>query len=1207
MSGVRIFTTGIRSGEYITSAPGAKQNAGTVMQIRGHYPPSQKALQALDVTTLRDAFNQYAFFAPMDFEARRQWLTDQATSNPDLYMEDVPLEVRFVNISGEFFTKSLSQAQVDTLLRGNPHDPEGYWPIRHVYNLFPRKPGSRAAKHTLIFRPNNWILMPSQNVVSSFTGLFLDLNDCMLHQGTLATANDTTVYTFKTETDKVRVIGSTSPSLSEYAVRSPKGRSLSWEYLTSLLPEHAEIMNKVRSILTWFPPALHKSLIQKLIRTRCKNVSHATQVYPAGAVLLTSLCMLLLHPGAFVPNIQRFVTGLESSFKRLAVSICEDSFVEEYKYITMLFACAKLAQEDRNWMPSEKVLRDTFRVAILAQSDCRMFYYDWHSFSELNRSWDIYTFSYLLLKELKSFESDIKMIGSIANHTGGYSSLVLDTELFPTMPLVHCVDQHTFTEIAHYLPYSGGSYGEEFKRIWNLKTGVNPRNQKYSGWQDTAEDISQAQELLWLAKTHKPTLRGEASQSLIVRPPSTGVIKPIIVRPPSTGVPRPITPIRPVHPEIDFTYTLDSSWLAGMLGPIEVNLGRSAAIVVMRTDDIYEFTAIKRPSRDKDTPELTDDEKALAIHSVKYHLHQGMSLANVPGSLKQFQGVILKLQNDEYFVGGVRWSEAVCLTYKFPVHRFLPPGIREAILYTGTGISENAERTWNELISSTHPGVLRRLVTYLESSRTQIELFKISRDGSGVEYAVTPEDTGVHHLLCAICVLYPAALVKQDTKFLVKNGPLLWSLRDKLIERSRLTVITRGVWNIPRQDTRLMWEHQKDIVQTMQERHVAGKRGSLLWVPVGMGKSMCVTQFITGLIATENMPSYCVWTMPPSAVDSVGREITTAGLPYQILDMRSNGKNQKLLPGLVNVIFHDHLRLGDMRAQLEAVAQDMYFVVDEFHKTMAHTIRTSITLDIVRLSKIFAGLSGTIVRDNEVNALIPWLEQVVEFEVTEKNYWVAVGALISKKVMTNVVVVRETVEAKLKDPGRYYSLVPKSLGGTANNLNFREAVNECHVAITESLVELTMNYVNVGEPVFLVAKNKTHQLQLNTELLNKGVKHIHLIDSNNPITLAADSPSVIQVVITTITHSTGYTLTKMGVGITGVYFSNEATREQIEGRINRIGQTRKEIKWIIVHAGILTYILKRYEQTRSWAASLKGFATDTGMSKEELQGLREQL
>ena len=51
--------------------------------------------------------------------------------------------------------------------------------------------------------------------------------------------------------------------------------------------------------------------------------------YAADVVLLVSLSLLMLHPGAFVPHIKTFVSGAEGALKRLAVTICEDSHTED--------------------------------------------------------------------------------------------------------------------------------------------------------------------------------------------------------------------------------------------------------------------------------------------------------------------------------------------------------------------------------------------------------------------------------------------------------------------------------------------------------------------------------------------------------------------------------------------------------------------------------------------------------------------------------------------------------------------------------------------------------------------------------------------------------------------------------------------------------------------------------------------------------------
>ena len=63
--------------------------------------------------------------------------------------------------------------------------------------------------------------------------------------------------------------------------------------------------------------------------------------------------------------------------------------------------------------------------------------------------------------------------------------------------------------------------------------------------------------------------------------------------------------------------------------------------------------------------------------------------------------------------------------------------------------------------------------------------------------------------------------------------------------------------------------------------------------------------------------------------------------------------------------------------------------------------------------------------------------------------------------------------------------------------------------------------------------------------------------------------------------STGYSLTKLKVMITGVYPSNQATRDQLEGRIIRMGQQEKFIPIKTVHCGILTYIMENHKDARN--------------------------
>ena len=113
----------------------------------------------------------------------------------------------------------------------------------------------------------------------------------------------------------------------------------------------------------------------------------------------------------------------------------------------------------------------------------------------------------------------------------------------------------------------------------------------------------------------------------------------------------------------------------------------------------------------------------------------------------------------------------------------------------------------------------------------------------------------------------------------------------------------------------------------------------------------------------------------------------------------------------------------------------------------------------------------------------------------------------------------------------------------------------------------------------------------------RGIRDIFLIGKDKYINLTPDSPNKPQVVITTGQHCEGYNLTFASVMITGVYFSNNSTREQLERRINRINQTAPVIQIITIHAGIISYVFERYEKVRNLSKTLSSFASSIGVEE----------
>ena len=72
----------------------------------------------------------------------------------------------------------------------------------------------------------------------------------------------------------------------------------------------------------------------------------------------------------------------------------------------------------------------------------------------------------------------------------------------------------------------------------------------------------------------------------------------------------------------------------------------------------------------------------------------------------------------------------------------------------------------------------------------------------------------------------------------------------------------------------------------------------------------------------------------------------------------------------------------------------------------------------------------------------------------------------------------------------------------------------------------------------------------------------------------------------------GYSMTRMGVQLSSVYPSNQATREQMEGRINRYGQHRSSVRYRLVHTGVLSVMWRKQIRAANLSAALRSLAAE---------------
>ena len=138
----------------------------------------------------------------------------------------------------------------------------------------------------------------------------------------------------------------------------------------------------MREWLHGLPSSWHKSFVQKLIRFQPLTVESPTGdcILEVEPVLLCGMAELLMHPGCLTPNVRRWVTGLESFFKRLAVILPEDAYVERAQDLSFLLGCAATAKRRSSWStsggPSNEFVIRALRLGLNALREWRCMDYD---------------------------------------------------------------------------------------------------------------------------------------------------------------------------------------------------------------------------------------------------------------------------------------------------------------------------------------------------------------------------------------------------------------------------------------------------------------------------------------------------------------------------------------------------------------------------------------------------------------------------------------------------------------------------------------------------------------------------------------------------------------------------------------------------------------------------------------------------------------
>jgi superfamily II DNA or RNA helicase len=1231
-----IGCTGARKNDILLGTH--KGTNGSLLQVYNDIPPSEKILNRM--RPFPDIWSKFLiklggipFFTDMSIDEREMWLDINENQN-EYFEKDDKLQLIQPGVgdskkkTGSIFVAYLPSDELSRIMSSNPDTVDGYWSPTELDTTVIEYTGKTS---TLVVLKNFWKISTSYNVVKSFTGPLLNIKKGIVEKGGDA-GKGKEIIVVSNIVKNIKKVGSGKTIRWEKTKEQDIGFLVSKERFN--LKETGKVaqsifnnvdMEEFSLATKGYTAAAHKSLLQKIIRFMPKNIDMGKGVIkPAEWVLLACLSTLIAHPGAFVPNIQRFVSGLESAAKRLAVTIYEDSSIpiDKVDELFKLLSGALLSQRVKEWRPSKNMVKEWLKIALIGYNQHIAYIVDYEGEIEkepyiLNTGQTILKTSSAILDELRSFPGDLGLARGWARNAPKFKESIAKDQP-EVMHLNHCIDQHWAPSVVYFYnpdvvfgddkdyldKKSSTPFGKLFFNMFSKVTGTNPRFPRWNEWYESdfedrpfVKETRKAQELFRVALQDIQTVRR------------------------SRGT-------------ITLDYELASSWLAGLVGVMRIKVKGAITIVTMKADDPIDLVVAREPKarRGKTSYQpLTPEQEEEAIDIAKSRLRKGilMNQATVPDvSLNNCRAYLVDDEEEPFYEirkNGVKktWDDARFLTVTLDIHSKKIWDMKTALTHIGKGVEKEYINTLEELFDLTDNKILRRVLIYISTANSYIEMHHISRDGGGTGKSVNLYDVPAYQLLLRISMIAPGALRPVEGKpavFTVPNGPLLWTIRDMMLRKTEEKISNKDIkgWKESRftDEKRKLFDYQEETVNDMIKNNNEGLKGQFLWLPVGTGKTMIVLTYLAHLKDKKQLPKYIIYTLPPESVMSIIEEIGMFGVKVNVMiPLQNISQKRKQFDKInvsvtkgcepkmyhINLIIHDHLR--HCPVELPKYAADSIIIFDEVHLFLNQSLRTGMGMNLSHLARSFISFTGTPVIDNKTEKLISWLEQIVPFEVNKRNFWVAANNMIAKKITTGINTEHEYVVAPFTDNEQlmYQKYVPPAMGGSNTNPSSRDwmkAVDICYDACDRQIVNLSKKLLKKDRGIMIVSKDTAHQNKLrdmiieNTRLTNND---IFLIEKDKSIFLTDESVKKkktpdYKVVIVTKRKAQGYTLTRLSVMITSVYPSNNATREQLVGRINRLGQQTEPLLYKTVHIGILTSIMENHNNAKSLSAALQAMA-----------------